>query len=347
MSILEIVLYPFSVIYDFATSTRNYLFDIEKKKSFRFEANVISVGNLSVGGTGKTPMIEYLIRLLGDQYKVTTLSRGYGRKTSGFRIAGKEDSSKTIGDEPYQFYNKFSDIKVTVGEQRAVAIPFILAELPDTDVILLDDAYQHRYVDPSLNILLTDYQKPFFRDMLLPSGRLRESRRGAKRADIIVVTKCPNGVDQNVINDYTQQIRNYSKTAEIFFSSIEYDTPQPIYDKGQWQDEVLLFSGIANDDRLKEYVDKKYNLKEVIKFSDHQAYGNAEVKKIKDTFEKILGTDHCILTTEKDMVKLIDNEIDEELKALPIFYLPIRFRFLKDGKRFEEIVLNSIRTYSN
>lgn len=347
MSFLEIVLYPFSVIYDLVTRVRNHLFNIEYKRSFRFETNVIAVGNLSVGGTGKTPMIEYLIRLLEDKYQITTLSRGYGRKTRGFRIANEQDSSKTIGDEPFQFYNKFKNVSVSVGEQRAVAIPFILAEKPDTEVILLDDAYQHRYVDPSLNILLTDYQKPFFEDLLLPSGRLRESRKGANRANVIVVTKCPNDLDENGMKGFTDEIRKYNNTAEIFFSCIQYEVPTPVYKQGTWYKRTLLFSGIANDSKLKEYVSKKYDLLDVIKFADHQTYKTSDLLKIKDTFEQLPNKEKCLLTTEKDMVKLIDEGIDDEFKSLPVFYLPIKFNFLKDGKRFDEIVLNSISTYSN
>ncbi len=347
MSFLEIVLYPFSVLYDLTTRVRNYLFDIEYKRSFRFEANVIAVGNLSVGGTGKTPMIEYLIRLLGNDFSIATLSRGYGRKTRGFRIADANDSAKTIGDEPYQFHNKFRDITVTVGEQRAVAIPFILAEKPDTDIILLDDAYQHRYVDPSVNILLTDYARPFFNDCILPSGRLREARKGAKRADIIVVTKCPQELDESEMDRYTVAIKHYNPTAEIFFSCIQYESPKPIYQETEWSNNVLLFSGIANDTKLREFLSGQYNLIDSIKFPDHHAYKGRDLENVKTSFESIKSTDKCILTTEKDMVKLLGKDIPEDFKSLPLFYLPIKFSFLKDGKRFDDIILNSISTYSN
>ncbi|MEQ8576499.1 MAG: tetraacyldisaccharide 4'-kinase, partial [Fulvivirga sp.] len=163
MGFLGVLLLPFTFIYNSVTRFRNYLFDIGFKRSFEFDANVIGVGNLSVGGTGKSPMVEYLIKLLADNYKISTLSRGYGRKTRGFRIANANDSASSIGDEPYQFYNKFKNVNVTVGEERAVAIPHILAEL-EPDVILMDDAFQHRYVKPGLNIMLTDYSRPFYSD---------------------------------------------------------------------------------------------------------------------------------------------------------------------------------------
>lgn len=347
MSFLEIVLYPFSILYDLATRVRNYLFDIGYKRSFRFETNVISVGNLTVGGTGKTPMIEYIVRLLQDEYQLATLSRGYGRRTRGFRIAGAEDSARTVGDEPYQFYNKFEKVTVTVGEQRAVAIPFILAERPDTKVILLDDAYQHRYVDPNVNILLTDYNRPFFNDSLLPAGRLREARKGAKRADVVVVTKCPTDLYKQGMDRYIQGIRVFNSEAEIFFSCIKYDHPKPVYNENTWQKNVVLFSGIAQDEKLKEYIGDHFNLLDSIKFADHHTYSDGDLMKIKSLFDAQSVDNKCILTTEKDMVKLIGDGIPDYFRSLPLFYLPIEFSFINDGKRFDEIILNSISTYSN
>lgn len=347
MSFLELVLYPFSVIYNLVTKFRNYLFDIQYKRSFKFQTNVISVGNLSVGGTGKTPMIEYLIRLLQANHNIATLSRGYGRKTRGFRLATENDDSRTLGDEPYQFYNKFKNITVTVGEQRALAIPFILAEKHETEVILLDDAYQHRYVDPNLNILLTDFNRPFFKDRLLPSGRLRESRTGAKRASVIVVTKCPSSVDSSNEKFFREEIAKYNSNAELFFSRISYQDPKPVYESEKWSDNVLLFSGIANNEKLKEYVKGQFNLVKTIEFGDHHHYQPADLNKITQEYNLLASEHKCILTTEKDMVKLIDKNIPDEFKQLPLFYLPIQFEFLNNGKRFDKIILNSITSYSN
>lgn len=341
MNFLGILLFPFTLIYDLVTRFRNYLYNSGYKRSFEFEANVIAVGNLSVGGTGKSPMVEYLIRLLNHK-KVVTLSRGYGRATRGFRLAGNDDSPKTIGDEPYQFFNKFKNIHVAVGEQRAVAIPFILAELPETEVILLDDAFQHRPVKPSLNILLTDYNKPFFKDYILPSGRLRESRRGAKRADMIVVTKCPEQVD---FEYYEGQIRKYNDRAHIAFASIQYMKPEGISGKEAFSHEVFLFSGIANPAPLKAYVSSQYQLVGEYYFRDHHRYRTEDIQMLTKAFEGSKGA-KCLLTTEKDMVKLLPFINEGHFKGIPVYYLPIETVFLKGGKRFDETVLNSLKAYS-
>ncbi|MBL3655307.1 tetraacyldisaccharide 4'-kinase [Fulvivirga sediminis] len=343
MSFLTVLLYPFAVLYDAITRVRNYMYNIGYKTSFLFEANVISVGNLSVGGTGKTPMVEYLIRLL-TQKRLVTLSRGYGRKTKGFLVAGKDDSAATIGDEPFQIYNKFKDIHVTVGEERAMAIPFILAEFPDTEVILLDDAFQHRPVKPSLSILLTDYNRPFYNDYLLPAGRLRENRKGADRADIIVVTKCPDEIDYE---GYENEIRKYNNDALIAFSTVAYGKPM------RWngaeenaEGEVLLVSGIANPAGLRKYVSEKYKLVDEIIYQDHYKYRAFDLDKIVEAFKQVKGESKFILTTEKDFVKLKPLLVAKGID-IPLFYLPIETTFVKGGRAFDETVLNSIISYSN
>lgn len=341
MSFLGIALFPFTLLYDMITRFRNYLYDSGYKTSFRFQANVIAVGNLSVGGTGKSPLVEYIIRLLRDK-NVVTLSRGYGRETRGFRIASHNDTPKTIGDEPYQFYNKFKDIYVTVGERRAIAIPFILAELPETEVILLDDAFQHRPVDPSLNILLTDYQKPFFKDHVLPSGRLRERRRGAGRADVIVVTKCPPMINDDV---YEQEIRKYNANAHIAFSTIKYLEPVKISGKADLADKVFLFSGIANPEPLKEYVSSQFQLVGEHYFRDHYRYTTKDIKELKAKIDAIGDPGVVLLTTEKDMVKLMPLINEVEVNDMNIFYLPIETVFVKGGRRFDELVVSSIKHY--
>lgn len=342
MNFLGILLFPFTLLYDLITRLRNYLYDSGYKRSFSFEANVIAVGNLSVGGTGKSPMVEYLIRLLHNK-KVVTLSRGYGRITRGFRLATDEDSPKTIGDEPYQFYKKFKDIYVTVGEQRAVAIPFILAELPETEVILLDDAFQHRPVKPSLNILLTDCKKPFFSDHVLPSGRLRESRKGAHRADVIIVTKCNQNTDYQF---FENQIRKYNTHAHIAFTAIKYMLPERISGSSTFSPNVFLFSGIANPAPLKEHIVSNYNLAGEYYFKDHHRYKNEDIQMLVKQFKAVPGKDNCLLTTEKDMVKLQPFIDDGWFEDVPVFYLPIETVFLKGGKSFDETVLNSLKTYS-
>lgn len=345
MGFLGALLLPFTFIYNSVTKFRNYLFDSGVKKSFEFEANVIGVGNLSVGGTGKSPMVEYLINLLSGNYKIATLSRGYGRKTRGFRIANEEDSASSIGDEPYQFYNKFKNISVTVGEQRAVAIPHILAEL-DSDVILMDDAFQHRYVRPGLNIMLTDYSKPFYSDFVLPSGRLRESRDGAKRADIVVVTKCKEDISEKEMDSIEKEILNYSPTAIVCFAGIKYLSPKPVFENNKFSENILLFSGIANNKPLIEHVSTHYQLMDEFYFGDHHAYDAKDLNGLEERFQRMPIKDKCLLTTEKDMVKLLDPTLESTVHHLPIFYIPIETYFLRGGKIFDETVLNSIKQYN-
>ncbi|MGB3778502.1 MAG: tetraacyldisaccharide 4'-kinase, partial [Tunicatimonas sp.] len=199
--LLSILLFPLSLIYRAATTFRNHLYDIQSRKTIAFTPFIISVGNLSVGGTGKTPMVVYLAQRLKDDYPLAILSRGYGRQTRSVRIANAQDTARTLGDEPYLFYRRFGkQSTVAVGEERVAAVPEILFHTPDTQVILLDDAYQHRAIGRDFNILLTNHARPFYADQVLPAGRLRESRRGAQRADAVVVTKCPNHLPEETRN---------------------------------------------------------------------------------------------------------------------------------------------------
>ncbi len=345
MGILKLFLYPFAGIYNTVTSVRNYLFDIDYKKSFEFQSNIIGVGNLTVGGTGKTPMVEYLIRLLSDHNKVATLSRGYGRKSKGFRVASENDNAETIGDEPFQIYRKFDNVAVTVGEERAVAIPHILAD-SNPDVILLDDAFQHRYVKPSLNILLCDYRRPFYKDYIMPLGMLRESRKGAKRADAIVVTKCPKELTENSINEVRKGINEYS-SAPIFFAKQEYSAPMSINGDNELGDNVLLFSGLANNASFTEYVSEKFNLADDLYFPDHHSYTAQDLNLIEERFRQIQQENKCIITTEKDYVKLLNSKLFGIVEHWPLFYIPIKTSFIKDGNVFDNMILNSIKTYTD
>ena len=203
MKLLRWLFFPVSILYGLAMRFRNHLYDIGKKPQVEFDRVVISVGNLSMGGTGKTPMVEYLIRLLKADYKLATLSRGYRRKTRGYRMANAEDNAITIGDEPFQYYRKFgNEISVCVGEERVIAIPSAIMENEDIELFLLDDAYQHRKVARDFNILLSDYNQPFYTDYILPTGDLREPRKGAKRADCVIVTKCPDALKRARKNRY-------------------------------------------------------------------------------------------------------------------------------------------------
>ena len=211
MDILRKILFPFSFLYGWITSLRNFLFDKGILKSYRFDLPVIAVGNLSVGGTGKTPQIEYLIRLLSDSYKIATLSRGYKRKSEGFVLANKTSNAEILGDEPFQFYQKFPTIQVAVDANRKNGIEQLLLEKQKPEIILLDDAFQHRKVTAGFYIMLTSYDDLFYKDFILPTGNLRESRSGANRADMIIVTKCPQDISEIAQEQIKQKINGYVK----------------------------------------------------------------------------------------------------------------------------------------
>jgi tetraacyldisaccharide 4'-kinase len=346
MSVFRFLLVPFAMLYDVITAVRNRLYDMNYKPATRFDIPVISVGNLAVGGTGKTPMVEYLIRLLSSEFKIATLSRGYGRKTRGFRIASEKDTAATLGDEPYQIYKKFTPaINVVVGEDRAFAIPTLLQELEETNAVILDDAYQHRSVIPGFSILLTEYNNPFYNDDVLPYGRLREAPEGAKRADAIVVTKCPAQLDGDKVMQFERCIRKYSDKP-VFFSKIRYGEPVAFGNpavKGSKQ--VILVSAIANAHILEEYVKKSFSLIKHFSFRDHYAFTAGDLLQVEAVLKKYPEGEVSILTTEKDSVKLQRAELNTIIARLPIFYLPIETEFIRNGKDFDTLVLSFMHSF--
>lgn len=339
MILLRILLFPFALLYYVVTEIRNRLYDQGLKPSVKFDLPVISVGNLSVGGTGKTPMIEHLIRLLYDRYKVATLSRGYGRTTRGIRIAGSDDSALTLGDEPFQFQRKFgNNITVAVGEERALAIPVILQERSETQIILLDDAFQHRQVVPRFSILLTDYHRPFHTDFLLPSGRLRESRWSAQRADTIVVTKCPPEISADEMMRIEKSVRVYTEKP-VFFTSIRYGQTVPFsHSPNALSQNIVLVTAIANSKPLKDFMGHRYTIIKHFSYRDHHRYNEKDIKTWLEFADK--HPDISFLTTEKDKVKLDTPAFHELMEGLSFFYLPIEVDFVKAGKDFDEMVLN-------
>lgn len=345
MPILRILLLPFAFLYKLITDFRNHLYDVGNKKSIEFDRYIISVGNLTVGGTGKTPFVELLIRALKDSFNIAVLSRGYKRKTRGFRLAGSEDNAMTLGDEPFQYYTKFgTEVKVAVGEDRAMAIPEIVFSDESTQLIILDDAYQHRSVKPQLNILLSDYNRPFYNDYVLPAGRLRESRKHANRAHAIVITKCPANLDTSEMEKIEQQVQAYTKTGTpIFYTGIKYLEPQRLYGTEDFSENVYLFSGIANATPLVNYVDTNFNLLGHKKYPDHYSFSIGDLQEIMSSFAGLKIKDKCLLTTEKDMVRLLS--IKEEAGFLidyPIFYLPIELYFLRNGDFFADYLKEEI-----
>lgn len=364
MESLRFLLYPFALIYGVAVYIRNILFDIGFLRTQSFPVWVISVGNLSVGGTGKSPHIEYLISILdrlSPRYKnmnivpenTAVLSRGYGRKTSGFLLVNENSTAQEVGDEPKQVKEKFPTVNVAVDEKRARGVKKLLELNKNISLFLLDDAVQHRYVTPTFSILLTNYHKPFYEDHLLPAGRLREQRRGYKRADIIIVTRTPYNlpdVEKKIvikkINPLTHQ--------KVFFSSVVYDTPVAVYrdtafsiPKIDKDTSIVLLTGIANSNDLRKSLLAQAKEVKHINYPDHHWYTLVDIMKVVDEFNKIENPNKIIITTEKDATRLHQASVIEQLGRLPIFYIPIHIKIREEQEFEEEIIryLSSSKLY--
>lgn len=349
-AVFQYLLFPFAVLYQGITNLRNFLYEKQFFRTTTTPIFSINVGNLRVGGTGKTPHIEYLIRLLADKYQITTLSRGYGRRTKGFLIANEQSEVSTIGDEPMQFFSKFKHkITVTVGEKRVAAVNKIIKNIPKTNLILLDDAFQHRAIQANINLLLTTYDKPFYDDFLMPAGRLREGRVGAARAKAVVVSKCPIYLKEEEKEQIREKIYSYlpDKQTPIFFSTITYQPFEPVFasfstQKYDLQQPIILLTGIANAQLLHEKIAKEYNLLTHIAWADHHPYTQKSAEKIAKIYQKLQHKNPIILTTEKDFVKLQNPEIAVLLQHLPLYYLPIAIEFLPTTIQFDTWVLDKL-----
>lgn len=312
---------------------RNAFYDNGLFKKQRPALRVISVGNLTVGGTGKTPMVEYLIKRYlanwpSDGPETATLSRGYGRTTKGFRLATDADTAATLGDEPLQLYRKFGrSVIVCVGERRADALYQMQQQFPQLRRVLLDDAYQHRAVDPHLNLLLSDYNRPFYADYPFPAGRLREGRSGAGRADAVIVTKCPSALSTDEQQQIRRSVHRYSGAGvPVLFAGLQYGQPVA-YATQQPTDtlrSVVLVSGLANADPLDAYVRQAFDLLTHHRFADHYAYQRADLDRL--LADRPPGA--ALLTTEKDWVKLDALLTTDERATLPVYYLPVSVQFL-------------------
>ncbi len=306
------------------------------------------MGNLATGGTGKTPMTEYLIRLLKNDFKTATLSRGYKRKTIGFAIADEKTTALEIGDEPMQFHQKFPDVTVAVGEERVVAIPQLLHERKETEVIILDDAFQHRQVKAGLNIILTDYSNLYTRDFILPAGDLRDVRSSNKRADIIVVTKCKADLSEAEKKKIIEEI-NPLPNQKVFFTTIVYSKPYHLFTKEiidiAHDYGILLVCGIANPRPLKDHLAKHADSYDMLRFADHHIFHSNDLKEIKQHFYKITGNKKVVLTTEKDAVRL--EKFEQELKDFPIYVVPIEHQFLfNEAATFNSSITGFIKTFN-
>lgn len=344
---IRILLFPFSLVYGLIIWLRNRLFDKNILRSSSFNLPLICVGNLSAGGTGKSPMVEYLLKYLYNNKNVAVLSRGYKRKTKGYSLAGNGTTALEIGDEPMQFHLKFPDVTVAVGEERIVAIPQILHDKPDTEVIVLDDAFQHRTVKAGLNIVLTDYSNLFTRDWFLPTGDLRDEKNSYKRAEVLVVTKCRPAMAIEEKKALQQEI-NPLPHQQVFFTSIRYGIPYHILHRNEWSlsdtQEVLLVSGIANPAPLKKYLHDSVKTYYEILYSDHHIFSIDDLKEIVKRYENIQSPDKIILTTEKDAVRLV--KFEQQLKTLPVYVIPIEVEFLfNEEQQFGNIITKFIKEF--
>lgn len=331
MKKLKYILLPIAWIYAFVVWTRHKMFDAGKLKSRKFATPIICVGNITVGGTGKTPFTEYLIRLLQDSYPLAVVSRGYKRKSKGMQVSSENATAEILGDEPYQIYKKFPKTLVVADSNRCRAIDYIEENHADIDAILLDDAFQHRYVDAGLNILLIDYNRPISKDCMLPAGRLRDLKSAQKRANIIVVTKCPKDLKPIDFNNITKEIKPLPYQS-LFFATLDYDTPYQCLtgEKVELTKEqsLVLFTGIAKSEPLEEYLREQVKELRSIKFADHHNYNNGDNDKIRTEFLKFANENRWIITTEKDAAKL--NAFSDKIKERLII-IPVKVKILNEG----------------
>lgn len=336
------LLAPFALIFRLITDLRNFLFDQSILKSYRSAIPTLIVGNLSVGGTGKTPMVEFLIRNLMVELQLAILSRGYGRKTKGFLKANCQSNALEIGDEPLQIFRKFGGkIPVFVGEDRVSALEKIAKLEPKIELVILDDAFQHRKLDGDFYCLLTPFNSLFYKDFLLPLGRLRESPNGAKRADLVLVTKCPEGLDDFQKNKTRDSLRFYLKEeTPIVFSQVGYGSPYPLDHEIAFTNSVILVSGLANDQAFVTYCSAMFKALEIVSFPDHYSYNEADAKRLSALAEKHKQQSPVLLTTEKDAVKLKSLANRGFLGEFPIFVLPIEVKFDQEDK---QMLLSYIR----
>jgi tetraacyldisaccharide 4'-kinase len=339
--VIRVLLLPVALLYGLGVGLRNLLYRIGVLRSVKFDLPVISVGNLTVGGTGKSPHIEYLLRWLTQYLEVAVLSRGYGRETEGFRPVTLLDTAKAVGDEPLQFKRKFPDTPIS--ESRALGVPELVKRNPETQCVLLDDAFQHLAVTPGLNIMLTEFARPFTRDWLLPSGRLREWRNGYRRADIIVVTKCPPDLTARQRQELLFEIDPFPRQ-RVYFSRYNYGTPYDLLRPDRrvpldLNTDVLLVSAIANTDYLLKHLGTQVRSVQTLEYEDHHYFEEDELLDMVRRFERMPGRDKIIVTTEKDATRLELHGDWLFKQQLPVYVLPIEVAFCDDDEiAFQEDV---------
>ncbi|MDX1408097.1 MAG: tetraacyldisaccharide 4'-kinase [Saprospiraceae bacterium] len=341
----RILLLPVSLLFGVGVAIKSLLYGTGLLSGVTFSIPVINVGNLTVGGSGKTPHVEYLIRLLSPYIHIATLSRGYKRSTKGFLLARPGHTADHVGDEPLLFSRKYPHIAVAVSESRALGVPKLLQKLPQIQTIILDDAYQHRAIDPNYNILLTEFDDPFYRDWLLPSGRLREWRSAYKRADVIIVTKCPDQITAAQKESVIAGIRPLPQQ-RVFFTRYAYRDPYQMWASDHREaisdeHEVLLVCGIARTKYLLDYLHKVAGAVKMLQYEDHHVYSRYDLETIKKYYTHMTGPKRMILTTEKDAMRLEPHYGFLKEHALDVFILPVRVEFLFDDQnRFDNTIRN-------
>ena len=351
--ILAPVLFPLALLYGFATSVRNKLYNLGILKSTEFDFPVISVGNITVGGTGKTPHVEYLLDLLGDKFEVAFLSRGYKRKTKGFILANGNSSPETIGDEPFQIFRKYKHVKIAVDENRVHGIEELMNTEKPPRCVILDDAYQHRRVAPGVNIALIDYHRPMHRDYLLPLGDLRESKYGIHRANIVIVTKVPHEIKPIEKRLWIKEL-NLFPYQFLYFTAVHYGNLIPVFNTRKKQIKleeisqneyaVVLITGIANPLPLAQKVMMHCKELEEMQFPDHYEYTSRDINKILLKLQTLKAKNKLVITTEKDAVKLRCLKAVHDALKDNIYYIPVKIRFLDEkGKEFDSNIYEFVR----
>jgi tetraacyldisaccharide 4'-kinase len=348
---MRLLLYPFALIYGAVVRCRNFFFNIGLLKAHSFSVPIILAGNLTTGGTGKTPCIEYLARLLKKQYRIAILSRGYKRKTSDFIVSNASSTAREIGDEAKQMSMKHPDITIAVDKTRVHGIRKLLQEPIPPDCILLDDGYQHRWVQPGLSILLTEYNALFTHDYLLPAGNLREHRNNYRRADIILITKSP-AVHSPISEKLIIKKMNPSQNQLVFFSYLAHGERVPIFPSSHPNKEcakphtIVLFTGIANPSSLEQHLMTKCTELITIKFQDHHQYSHKDIQRIINIFNNQFTKNKILITTEKDLARLKGEKSFESLSKFPVFYIPVSMKIHPHnrGINFDQVIQDYVRT---
>lgn len=351
MNIRKILLYPFAIIYGIITSFRNLLYDWKILKSKAFEVHTICVGNLAVGGTGKTPHIEYLIKLLKTEFNIATLSRGYKRKTSGFIIASETSTAIDIGDEPLQYKTKNPELVVCVDANRVNGVKKLLELQSPPKIILLDDAFQHRALNCELNIVVSEYSNLYINDVMLPAGYLRESKIGIHRADIVIISKTPENVNAIDIRNISKDLK-LAAHQQLFFSWLKYGELQGFQNPKEsihtlndlFRYRIVLFTGIGNPNPMITYLKEYSSDIKHIAFPDHHTFTIEDISAIRNKFDEFEGGNKIIVTTEKDAMRLRGTDLEDTVNTLPLYVLPIEVDFKDKTHEFNETIINYART---